>query len=342
MKTGAIAAVACTLLVALVALERGIARRDDGTAPVVERLVPGERLAGRTTAAFTLESNGARLSYLRSKGLWRCREAFGAVCEGEKVESFLGSVLETRGVLVCAGDACVERARLSAPEGLRLALHGSKFLSDPDRDTLVELAFAPASDPAGATFAELSGTRRVLAVDHDPRRFLDAEGRPAPLVDTRVLAGCFAPGFAGFERMFVDQGGRSVELASDPPAEPGAERSWALVEAGTRREALIWRVGGYVSLWVRLRWEGLADPKQAAALGLDPPYATITLAPSTGDPFEVRVSPPDAANRIHVWNRATNVVAWVRAELLPELVPEAADFTRVEGGNPWEKWLAPR
>ena len=38
----------------------------------------------------------------------------------------------------------------------------------------------------------------------------------------------------------------------------------------------------------------------------------------------------------------TNVVGSVRAEMLPLLVPAAEDFTRVEGGNPWEAWLAPR
>lgn len=340
MKTGTVALAACALLAALVAAERTLARRDDPGAAAVERLVAPERLSGRTTAAFTLESGGSPVLYLRSKGLWRCREAYGAVCESGEVESFLAGILDARGSLVCAGADCAARAGLADPAGLRVVLHGPKVLSDPARDVLVELAFGPARE--GATFAAVAGTDRVLAVDRDPRPHLDAAGRPAPLVDTRVLAGCFAQGFAGFERMFVDRGDGSVELASDPPAEPGADRRWHLVEGDTRREALVWRVGGYVSLWVRLRWDRVADPKQVAALGLDPPFATITLAPNVGAPFEVRVSAPDAANRVHVWNRATNVVASVRAELLPLLVPTAPDFTRAEGGNPWEAWLAPR
>jgi len=97
-----------------------------------------------------------------------------------------------------------------------------------------------------------------------------------------------------------------------------------------------------VSMWVRLRYDALVDPQSAAALGLDPPHATITLAPSTGAPFEVRISAPDSANRVHVWNRGTNVAAVVRAELLPLLVPSSTEFTREDGGNPWESWLAPR
>ncbi len=348
MKSATIALTACAVLGGLVALERFVARGDRATTGAqsegVERLVPAERTDGRTTAAFTLESGGAQVTYVRSKGLWRCREAFGAVCETDAVVAFLTAVNESRGALVCAGDACVERAGVRAPDGLRLALHGPKFLSDAARDTYLELAFGAArtTEQGGAPFAELSGTGRVLALDRDPRVFLVADGRPAPLVDTRFLAGCFAPGFAGFERLFVDRGEVSVELASEPPLEPGAERRWSLVEGGTRRDALLWRVGGYVSLWVRLRWEGVVDPRQTIALGLDPPLATITLAPNVGEPFEIRVSAPDAANRVHVWNRATNVVAWVRAEMLPLLVPTSADFTRVEGGNPWEGWLAPR
>lgn len=344
MRNAAIALAAAAVLGALVLFERAVARRDEAPGSAVERLVPAERTAGRTTAAFTIQTGGSPLTYLRAKGLWRSRETFGAVCEAEAVEGFLAAVLESRGALACAGPDCVERCGVRAPEGLRLALHGPKVLTDPGRDTWLELEFGPARATAdgGATFAALAGSDRVLAVDRDPRAFLDARGRPAPLVDTRVLAGCFAPGFGGFERLFVDRGDVSVELDSEPPAEAGGERRWFLVDGATRRDALLWRVGGYVSLWVRLRWEAAVDPRQAAALGLDPAYATITLAPNVGDPFEIRVSAPDAANRVHLWNRATNVVAWVRADLLPLVVPAAADFTRPEGGNPWESWLAPR
>jgi len=331
---------ACALLAALVAAERACSRADDRDADRIERLVSPERIVGRTTAAFTIESGGSELLYLRSKGLWRCREAYGAVCQTDLVESFLTQVVEARGALVCAGSDCAARAGLAADDGLRLTLHGSKVLTDPERDTFARIAFAPAR--ADATFAEFVGTDRVLAIDRDPRAVLDASGRPAPLVDTRLLAGCFAPGFAGFERIFVDRGETSLELSSDAPDEEGAERTWQLTSQGSRQDAILWRVGGYVSLFVRLRWDRVEDPRSVAALGLDPPHATITLAPNVGDPFEIRVSAPDAANRVHVWNRATNVVAAVRAELLPLLLPEPTDFTRIEGGNPWEAWLSPR
>jgi hypothetical protein len=339
MKTTAAALSACALLAALVGIERFSACRAEVGGGTVERLVAPERLAGNTTAAFTLESNGSEVTYLRSKGLWRCREAFGAVCPSEAVGAFLEGVLGARGTVVCAGPDCAARAGLDAPGGLRLSLHGTKFLSDPQQDTFVEIAFAPPT--AGATFAAVVGTERVLAIDRDPRPFLDTTGRPAPLVDTRVLAGCFAPEFAGFERMFVDRGASSIELVSAPGSSPDAERNWQIVVEGVRKDALLWRVGGYVSLWVRLRWDQTLDPRERAALGLEPPLATITLAPNVGSPFEIAVSAP-ATNRVHLWNRATNVVASVRAELLPLLVPDAADFTRVEGGNPWEAWLAPR
>jgi len=322
-----------------VAAERLIAARRVVVGDGVERLIPPERLADRTVAAFGIESAGSSLLYVRAKGQWRCREAFGAVCDPTEVEPFLASLLETRGSIVSSGTDGVQRAGVLDDDGLRITLHGSKVLSDPARDLIAAVSFAP--DRGGVAFAVLEGTDRVLGVDRDPRAQLDSTGRPAPLVDTRILAGSFPPGFVGFQRMFVDVEGGSLELASTTPTSPDVQRTWNLVEDGEPRTALFWRVGGYVSMWIRLRYDALVDPKSAAALGLDPPYATITLAPSSGDPFEVRVSAPDAANRVHVWNRGTNVAATVRAELLPLLVPTSAAFTREDGGNPWESWLAP-
>lgn len=340
MKSALALAIGACTLAALVAAERVLARRDAHTPSPVEHLVPPEMLAGRTTAAFSLESGGNSLLYLRAKGLWRCTQAYGAVCEGERVEAMLSSVLDTRGTLVCTGQECAARAGLDEPDALKLGLHGPKVLSSDDRDAIALVTYAPPRP--GATFARLEGTQRVLAADRDPRAFLDATNRPAPLVDTRVLAGCFAPGFAGFERIFVDRGEQGFELASEEPSAPDQERRWSLVEGGTRRETILWRIGGYVSLWVRVRWQRVEDPRQVAALGLDPPFARVTLAPNVGQPVEVLVSAADAANRVYVWNKTTNVVASVGAELLPLLVPQPDDFTRAEGANPWEAWLVPR
>jgi hypothetical protein len=328
------------LLAVLVAAERTLARRDASPPSAIERLVPPGTTAGRTAAAFSLESGGSSLLYLRSKGLWRCAQAFGAVCETDRVEALLSAVLDTRGTLVCADAECAARSGFDDPAALSLGLHGPQVLSDDGRDLIARVVYAP-SRP-GATFARLEGSGRVLAVDRDARAFLDTNGRPAPLVDTRLLAGCLAPGFAGFQRIFVDRGDDGFELSSEEPAVPGQERRWQLVEGDARRETILWRIGGYVSLWVRARWDRIEDPRQAAALGLDPPLARVTLAPNVGPTVEVFVSAADAANRVHVWNRATNVVAAVGAELLPLIVPQPEDFTRSEGANPWEAWLVPR
>ncbi len=328
------------LLAGAIAGERVLAARRVAVGDAVERLIPTQRLENRTIAAFGIESDGTRLLFVRAKGQWRCREAFGAVCDSSEVEPFLDDLLETRGSLVSVGPGGVERAGLADAGGLRLTLHGSKVLADPARDLIAAVLFAPTR--GGSAFAMLEGVERVLSVDHDPRASLSTSGRPAPLIDTRILAGSFPPGFAGFQRIFVDRAEGSIELTSSAPSSAGVERKWDLVENGVPRAALLWRVGGYVSMWVRLRYDALVDPRSAAALGLDPPYATITLAPSSGEPFEVRVSAPDAANRVHLWNRGTNVAATVRAELLPLLVPTSTEFTREDGGNPWEAWLAPR
>jgi hypothetical protein len=248
---------------------------------------------------------------------------------------------EARGVAVCAGAPCAQRYELAGPQALRIGLHGPRVLSDAGGDLLAAVAYAPPR--TGATFARVEGGERVLDVDRDPRPVLAGEGGAAVLLDTRVLAGCFAPGFAGFERMAVERAAGRFALTSEPPESPDGPRRWFLEADGReRREALVWRVGGYVSLWVRLRWREVEDPRLAAGLGLDPPNARITLTPSTGEPFEVWVSAPDAARRVHLWNRQTGVLCSVESDYLPLLVPAEADFTRTEGGNPWERWLAPR
>ncbi|MBL8863578.1 MAG: hypothetical protein JNK02_16430 [Planctomycetes bacterium] len=340
MRTGPALVLALALLAGVMGLERALARRADAAPPAVERLVPPAALAGRTVAAFRIETGGEARIYVRARGLWRAREAFGAVCVPEEVAALLASVVEARGTLVGLWPESAARAGLADPGGLRLSLHGARLLSAPDEDQLVRVEYGP--ERSGAVFAHLAGEERVLSVDRDPRRHLPDAGRPAPLVDTRVLAGCFAPGFAGFERIAVRQGASALEIESDAPGADDLQRVWTVASGARREQAITWRVGGYKSLWIRLRWEQPADPRLAAALGLDPPYATIALAPNAGEPFEIHVSAPDAANRVHLWNRATNVVGRVRADLLPLLVPQHEDFTREAGGNPWERWLAPR
>jgi hypothetical protein len=159
-----------------------------------------------------------------------------------------------------------------------------------------------------------------------------------PFLDRALLAASLPEPLRGFERLALEEGARRFELV------PLAERSeeWRLVQDGAAQPALVWRVGGWISLFVRLRWDEIHDPRLAAALGADPPRARVTLAPRGGEPVELWISAPDAANRVHVWNRRTNILVSVRAELLALLAPAAQDFTRAEGGNPWEAWLAPR
>ncbi len=328
-------------LALLWAAERALDARRLGAGTPIERLVPPERLADRTVAAFTLAQGAEQRLYVRSKGLWRCREAFGAVCDADRVAAFLSAVVEGRGALVCADEGCAGAFGFGGADGLRVVLHGPKVLSAPDQDALATVEYAPAN-ASGAVFARAGDAARVLDADRDPRAALEFRGAPAPLVDTRVLAGLLGPGFRGLERIFVDRTDGALELTSAAPESESEERRWFLQSGGARTETLTWRVGGYVSLWVRLRWDAILDPRSVAGLGLDPPFARITLVANTAEVWEIWVSRPDPANRVHLWNRATNVVAAVRGELLPLLVPDPAAFTRREGGNPWEAWLAPR
>jgi hypothetical protein len=231
VKTARWIAAGFALGAACLGAERALRARDDSE-PVVERLVAPAALGGRAPAAFTLETGGREILYLRAKGLWRCREALGAVCATDEVEAFLAAVIDARGTAAGAGALALARAGLADPDGLRLVLHGARVLSDPERDVIARLAFGP--QRAGATFATFGDAPRVLAVDRDPRPLLDEAGRPAPLVDTRLLAGCLPPGFAGFEHMRIQTAAGAIEFVSAPPVEEGRERTWRIVHGAAR------------------------------------------------------------------------------------------------------------
>jgi hypothetical protein len=320
------------LLVAL-AIERWTAVRAGGLEPRVEKLL--ELPAGSSVAALTLAAPelGGELVYVRAKGLWRSREAGGAPCEEARIEALIAACTQARGEELTRDPQRASRYGLAEDARLSVALHGPKFLDKPDRDVLARLEFGPG-------FGRRAGSPAILALDRDPRGLL---ARPAPelppFVDTRLLAGCFGPGFAGFRRIelaYAD--GRAFALEPAPPATPDAPPQWTLEREGQRVSALVGRPGGYTSLWIRARAKGFESPKLAAGLGLEKPWLRITLATGEGEPIEMCLSERGPANEAWLWNRRTNVLMRIEGELVPELAPEASAFTDAQRPNPWERW----
>ena len=338
------------LLITLLALAFAADRNLDRAAavrraadPAIERLVAPERLAGERVAAISIETSSGKLLYGRKQGSWRCREAFGAVCDEARLRALLGSLADARGVERAAGPGSESAYGLGAAERVTVRFHGSKALAAPDGDVLLafEIGRSFPEGPRGRAFVREVGSDRILEIDRDPARALASErGSIPPLVDAHLLAGSLAGEFRGFREIRIEPlEGEALRITRDPnaPAEP--DSAWIL-ERGDRRETFPgWRVGGYVGLWLRGSFEGFESPLHPAEIGLDPPAARITLVPETGDPIELAVSAVDFAHRARVWNRTTNVVGTVSDELQPLLAPSAEMFTDTNGPNPWEAWL---
>lgn len=342
------------LLLALLALaltaDRGLDRAESARRaadPPIERLVAMNRLAGERVAAISIESGSGGLLYGRKQGLWRCREAFGAVCDEAQVRALLGSLTDARGVERAAGTGAEAVYGLSATERVTVRFHGPKALEAPDADVLLafEVGRTFPEGPHGRAFVREVGSDRILEIDRDPARALARERESIPpLVDARFLAGSLAGEFRGFREIRIEplgdaRGGETMRITRDPAAQVDADAQWIL-ERGERREGFPgWRVGGYVGLWLRGSFESFESPLRPAEIGLDPPAARIVLVPEAGDPIELAVSAADSRGRARVFNRTTNVAGNVPAELQPLLAPRAELFTDTTRPNPWEAWL---
>ncbi|MBK7643585.1 MAG: hypothetical protein IPJ19_11165 [Planctomycetes bacterium] len=316
-------------------IEHLAAARAGSLEPRIEKLL--ELPAGSSVAALTLASPelGAELVYVRAKGLWRSREAAGAVCDEARIEALIAACTQARGEELSRDPAREAHYGLDAPARLSIALHGPKFLERDDRDVLASLEFGPG-------FARRAGAPEILAIDRDPRALLAsaAAGLP-PFVDTRLLAGCFDEDFAGFRSIALEYAdGRRFELTTQPPKSPEDPPEWTLTREGQSESALVWRPGGYTSLWIRARAKGFANPKQAPSLGLEHPFLRVTLVPTAGATIQMCVSERSIGNEFWLWNRRTNVLMRLDGGLFGDVTPGPTDFTDAARANPWERWLA--
>lgn len=324
------------------ALDRGAAARRAAD-PGIERLVAEDRLAGERVAAISIEKASGTLLYGRKQGLWRCREAFGAVCDESQVLALLASLADARGVERATGVAAEAAYGLAPAERVTVRFHGPKALEAPDGDVLLafEIGRSFREGPNGRAFVREVGSDRILEIDRDPARALASGGGSIPpLVDAQFLAGSLAGEFRGFREIRIEpREGETLRITRDPSAPAEATSDWIL-ERGTRRDSFPgWRVGGYFGLWLRGRFDAFESPLHPTELGLAPPAAVITLVPETGEPIELAVSAVDLAHRARVWNRRTNVVGIVPAEIQELLAPRAELFTDTTRPNPWEAWL---
>jgi hypothetical protein len=337
--------VLAALLAALLGTDRLLARRERARRsgdPAVERLVSADRLAGGKVAAITIESGGGAILYARKKGLWRSREAHGAVCREAAVRELLADFLDARGVARASAARGEATYGFGSAHTLRVILHGPKVLDSDDQDVLFafEVGRSSAEGPGERSFVRERGSDRIFEIDRDPRRLLETPmgSLLPPLVDTRILAGSLAEGFRGFREFRIETpGGSSFRVALEPGEEESA--AWYLDRGNGHESFPGWRVGGYIGLWLRGRFEETESPSAAKALHFDPPAAIVHIEADGSDPIELWISAVDDRNRIRAWNRSANVVQVLPARLAPQLAPTAEMFLDASRPNPWEEWL---
>jgi len=326
--------------------ERGLARAEVARRagdPSIERLVPKGLLAGEKVAAITIEAGPGSLFYGRKQGLWRCREAYGAVCDEGRVHKLLASLVEASGVERARGEGAAAAYGLATDERIAVRLHGARVLEAQDRDVLLGFEVGR-SFPEGRAFVRTAGSDRVLEIDRDPRAVLASESDAIPpLVDAQLLAGCFAGEFRGFREIRIAPvAGEAMRITRDPAAPATEEGAWILEQGGRRESFPGWRVGGYLGLWLRGRFESFASPLRPEAIGLAPAAADVVLVPEAGEPIELAVSGLVEGRRAYVLNRRTNVAGTVAPALQSLFAPRAELFTDAGRPNPWEAWLRKR
>lgn len=305
-------------------------------------LVEPTLLEGRAVAAISCERAGVESLWLRSKGLWRSREAQGAVCDEEAIARWLSDLRGARGAAL----AEVDPARLGFDTPLVVRLHGPGYAKSADKDLLVELHLgawqAPLdAPPRGRTLARAATTGSVLELDADLASVVSAEreGLP-PFVDGGVLAGCFGPGFAGFAAYRLERAdGTRLLVESTPPTTPDAPRAFTVDDGASKASALAWRAGGYGSLWIRAKAVAFAPPARHAELGLATPRARIALVDSTGASTTVAVGGV-RDGRLWLLNERTQVACALPSELESQVLPARDDFLAARADNPWERWLS--
>jgi hypothetical protein len=316
--------------------------RDALPARPLEPLVEPALLEGRAVAAITCSRDGSEALWVRSKGLWRSREAHGAVCDDEAIARWLSDLRAARGAALPA----VDGAKLGFDAPLVVRLHGPGYAKAADKDLLVEVRFgawqaALDAPPRGRTLARPGPDERVLELDLDLAGVVAAQrGDLPPFVDGGVLAGCFGPGFAGFAAYRVQRAdGTRLFVESSPSATPDAPRAFTVDDGASKAAALAWRAGGYGSLWIRAKAVAFAPPSRHAELGLAAPRARIELVDSTGASTIVAVGAV-RDGRLWLLNERTQVACALAAELEPQVLPVRDDFLEARADNPWERWLS--
>lgn len=343
----ALAAIAALLLGA----DRLLSARSpsSGHEPRLVHLADNLRDGNKVVAGLSidLEAGAVRHLYARSRGVWRCLSAWGAPCDGERVEKLVVGLLAARGVVLDGSGATADGFGLAGPLALEVALHGKALMDDPGGDELLRVRFAGAQSP----FARVAPHSRVLELDFQLGTALEppAQGLP-PLLDARIAPVTFPDPGQRVQQLLVQRADgppfelvrRAREPDADPdPADPAAALDWEwwLLD-GVREVALApLRGEAYVTWMPRAPFIALADPTSADERGFGAPRAKLTLVPDGGQPLEIEVGAATQDGGLWVRSRASPALARIDAQAARMLLPALDELTDDSRDNLWDAAL---
>lgn len=341
-------------------------QRERAASAQVEPLVAPDNREGMTVAMVTLEEGGGddaggnTFEYLRSKGLWRCRQAYAAVADGENLIKLVDMLLQAEGLLQSNVPERAADYGLGTERSWMVTLHGPQALSDPDGDILLQVELGdslPALDggfvrrPADSLSSDGLGDSNVWAIDSDPRALLARDPARAwlpPLLNSRLLPPGWPAQGARLSRVLIERSDgtqyalavRDREVSGERQLQGDLPYEWVIAhpdgsEAAPSPDHII-----AFTVYLRLAtWANMLDPGRAEELVTKRLKARLILEATHGDPLVLYFGEPDANGTAPVVNALTQTLHAVTADVVEMLLPDEAALMDAAGPNPWGDML---
>ncbi len=315
----------------------------------ISRLVPEERASEITVAAIKIRepNTGANWLFVRSRGIWRCATAFGAVCDANLISELLNNFTEARGVLRTRDESRAEEYGFGDKDRYEVSFHGAGVMSDPDEDRLLayEVGHALPGARHGRSFVRRVGEPDVYEIDRNSRELLTRAERSSlpPLLDRRLLGGPWEGRPLGFARITVTSPERETvieyaDLGPDEIGPDGATWTWRVHEGETRGDANPYIGLGFTAFLLHSTYSGFANPKDSRELGLLPAAARVKLEPVSGEAIDLVVGKPSPEGVSYLLHEQHRMLMQIDAETARLIAPNASML--LDQPNPWELWLS--
>lgn len=311
----------------------------------VTRMVEAERAEAMTVAAVSIEFPLAPpMTYVRSRGVWRCIEASAAPARGDLIAALASGLLGARGRIRGTPDIPVPSYGLSPPRAV-IRLHGAGVVREEDRDVLVSYDIGASHRPGGGSpryFLRESGTSAIFEVPidlADALRPTAREGLP-PLLDQRFLIDPWKGPACDFQRMRIEGPGMDFVLERKPatPAAPG-EPDWRWVlqrQDGSATDVLFLRAESFGGFLRRMVWTDLIEPGRLPELGFERPAMRITAWTLLAEERVLEFGGSAPFGGQYVLHEAARVLGTIDAAHRAALQLGPETFTDREQPIPWE------